>query len=157
MLDVIEQLKLIRKLKQFQGEWYLKTPKQKWQVVHKFGAKVSELIGVRAYTDMKIGWYSYVAAVMIFVYVILVSYTMCVYFKQGDFLKGIECTYTVGIVSAVCFLLNWFQEQQDKNNRQMSYFISTALKFELKFGHWYFRYLPYTLKRLDHNDSKSIT
>lgn len=104
MLDAIKPSSLARKLKQFQIEWIKKTPKQKWQVVFGFGAKVTMTFGVRAFTDMKIDLFSYFVGAVISTYGVLVSYTMCYFFGQGEFMKGIECTYTAGIVTVVCTL-----------------------------------------------------
>lgn len=101
MIDVMKQLSLIREFRRFQVEWLIKTPKQKWQVVFNFGASVSKLLGVRSLTDMKNDMFSYIMAVLICIYASLVSYTMWYNFKQGEFLKGIECTYTAGIVTVV--------------------------------------------------------
>lgn len=102
MLDVLKQLKLVKQFRKFQYEWNLRSPKQKWQVVFNFGAKISEILGIRVYTDAKNDWYSYFGSVMAIAYAILVSYTIWFHSTRGDFLKGIECTYTAGIVTTVC-------------------------------------------------------
>lgn len=102
MSEVLNKLKLLKQFKQFQREWTKKSPKQKWQVVFNFGAKSFELCGVRVYTDMKVHWYSYLLVLAALIYVIMVSYTIWFFFKQGEYFKGLECTYTVGIVTSVC-------------------------------------------------------
>lgn len=102
MSDVFNKLKLVTQFKRFRKEWTEKSPKQKLQVVFNFGAKMFELCGVRVYTDMKVHWYSYLGALASVIYVILVSYTIWFFFKQGEYFKGLECTYTVGIVASVC-------------------------------------------------------
>lgn len=86
------------------------TPKQKWLTVFNFGAKMFEVLDIRVYTDMKNGWLSYSGAALSFLYVALVSYTMWFYYEEGDFLKGMECTYTAGIVITVRILFNEFRQ-----------------------------------------------
>lgn len=107
----MEKLKFFTK-KQFdklKAFWDAKTPKQKWQTIMNVPTKMLELIGVRLLSDMKVYWYSYLGGSLAVLYVSLVSYTLLNHFFKGEYLEGLECTYTAGTVSLVslkCFSFN---------------------------------------------------
>lgn len=82
-------------------EWPMKTPKQKWQFIHKCGDLVANSIGVTVFTSMDIYWYSFLPEVTVFLYFITASYTVWFYFKQDEYLRGLQVTCGVGIVIAV--------------------------------------------------------
>lgn len=96
----------LKKYQELKESYQKKSPKQKWETIYNIGSVLCSLIGIRVYSDMKNRWYSYGCIVMIFEYLFLVFYTMWYYFKQGEFLKGIECTYTAGTVSLM-FMMFW--------------------------------------------------
>lgn len=99
---------LKEKTKKFVEEWRGKLPKEKWQFIHDIGSTMCEAIGIRVYTNMKNDWHSYSFAAFLSVYFALVSYTIWFYFKQGEYISGLECTYSAGMVTLVSFNVTCF-------------------------------------------------
>lgn len=87
--------------RRFKREYQLKSPKQKWLVIYSIGAKMSEMIGVTCYGDVKNYWYSYFPGLVGLTYFFTVIYTLWFYFARGDIARGLQCTCTIGIVFTV--------------------------------------------------------
>lgn len=66
---------------------------------------MSELIGIRVYTDMKNYWYTATSAVLITIHFILTAYTIQYYFRRNEFVRGIECTCFIGIGTLVKLMI----------------------------------------------------
>lgn len=90
-----------RRWRALKNDWRMKTPKQKWLLVYNVGAKMSDLIGVTVYGDMKNYWYSYVPGIMGIIYFLTVFYTSWIYYVKGEIFKGMQPTCYFGIVISV--------------------------------------------------------
>lgn len=90
-------------VKKVEAFWHVKTAKQKWQTIMSVSVKMTESMGIRVFSDMKVYWYSYLCGSLMVMYVILVAYTLLYYFLRGEYLRGLDCTYTAGTVSLVRF------------------------------------------------------
>lgn len=101
MARFIKPLQLPQNVKQWIEEFHSKTPKQKWEMVFNIDSLICGLVGLRVFRDMQNKWYSYFGAAMSFGYTFLVIYTLWFYFHRGEYLKGMECTYTAGTVTVV--------------------------------------------------------
>lgn len=88
-------------LKIKQGEWKMKSPKQKWQTFYGFGDWMCKLIGIHIYDDLNNYWYSYSPALLTFIHFLLTIYTIQLHAKDGDILREMECTCVIGIVVTV--------------------------------------------------------
>lgn len=87
--------------KKYKKEWQLKTPKQKWLLIYSIGAKMSDLIGVTTFGDVRNYWYSYFPGFVGLIYFSTVIYTLGFYFTKGEFARGMQCTCTIGVVFSV--------------------------------------------------------
>lgn len=85
--------------------WKNKTPAEKWDSIMQIGIVPGHLIGVHLFCDLIINWYSASCGVMIAMFFTLNFYTIQYYLRQGAFVRGMECTYLLGVVVGVrCFL-----------------------------------------------------
>lgn len=81
--------------------WQLKSFGQKWDFILNIGIFAGHLIGVRTFSDMKVNWYSASGGVAIILFFSLNFYTIQYYLRFGAFVRGMECTYLVGVVIGV--------------------------------------------------------
>lgn len=84
-----------------QRAWQSKSPADKWDTIHNIGRFESDIIGIRLFSDMKVNWYSASCGVLIVIFFLLDIYTIQYYLRRNEFVRGMECTYVVGIVVAV--------------------------------------------------------
>lgn len=84
-----------------ENQWDIRTARQRWHLVYMVGRFASHLIGVTVYGDMKNYWYSYFPAFLGFFHSSTIVYTVCKYFLQGEYKRGMECTCVGGMVIAV--------------------------------------------------------
>lgn len=89
------------KLEKYRDQWRKKTPNKKWAVIYGFGDLMCKSIGVRAYSDMKVTWYSALPGLVTVTYLVCAFYTLWFYFNEGDILRGMPCTCVSGIVITV--------------------------------------------------------
>lgn len=92
---------LILKFRAIRKQRPSKSPREKFDTFHKFGGAITNLIGTRLLSDMKIDWYCAVPGAMSTIYFILNFYTVHYYFTQNEFVKLIEYSYLDGAVIAV--------------------------------------------------------
>lgn len=85
-------------------KWQKKTPKEKWRFIYNIGAVACESIGVTVYTTMNNYWYSYFSEVISFLYFSTSIYTVWTYFKEYQYLRGLQSTTAVGVVFAVIWM-----------------------------------------------------
>lgn len=93
------------KYRNIRKKWQEKTPKRKWDFIFNIGRVMSELIGLRIFSDMKIYWYTASSAVLLTLNYFVTAYTIQYYFRRSEFVRGIECTCFVGITTLVGSLL----------------------------------------------------
>lgn len=82
--------------------WKDKTPAQKWDTIMKIGIVPGHLIGVHLFCDLINTWYSASCGLMIAMFFVLNSYTIQYYLRRGAVVRGMECTYLLGVVVGVC-------------------------------------------------------
>lgn len=82
--------------------WQTKSFGEKWDFILGIGIFAGHLIGVRTFSDMKVNWYSASGGVAIVMFFSLNLYTIQYYLRRGAFVRGMECTYLVGVVIGVC-------------------------------------------------------
>lgn len=70
-------------------------------MVHDVGAFLTKAIGLNIYGDMKNFWYNHTVTVLATWYTASVTYTLWYYFNEGSFMKGLQCTCTIGIFFTV--------------------------------------------------------
>lgn len=77
------------------------TPKAKALLVIKACRVLCNLIGVRFLGDMKVFWYSYTPAAVVFIYMALAIYTVIYNTYHNNFTHGIKATCVIGIAVPV--------------------------------------------------------
>lgn len=82
--------------------WQTKSFGEKWDFILGIRIFAGHLIGVRTFSDMKVNWYSASGGVAIVMFFSLNLYTIQYYLRRGAFVRGMECTYLVGVVIGVC-------------------------------------------------------
>lgn len=82
--------------------WKDKTPIQKWNSIMQIGIAPGHLIGVHLFCDLLINWYSASCGLMIAMFFTLNFYTIQFYLRRSEIVRGMECTYLVGVVVGVC-------------------------------------------------------
>lgn len=89
------------KKRKIENWWHVKTPPEKWDFIIEIGKKVSNVIGVHTFDHMKVNWFTATGGVFVMLYFVLNIYTIQYYWFRGAFVRGFECTYTVGLVIGV--------------------------------------------------------
>lgn len=88
-------------LNYFKLQWEIRTARQRCRLVYLIGKLASESIGLTAYGDLNNYWYSYFPAFLGFFHCGTIVYTMWLYFPQGEYKRGMECTCVLGVVITV--------------------------------------------------------
>lgn len=89
------------KIQRTQEWWQIKSPAEKWDFIYKIGKVLSHSVGIRVYSDMKVYWYSLSCGLMITIFFTLDLYTIQYYIRRNAFVRGMECTYVLGVVVGV--------------------------------------------------------
>lgn len=90
------------KIRDIQALWRTKCPAEKWNAIRDVGRMISNLIGIRIFSNLDNYWYTASCGVCAIIYFSLNFYTIQYYMRRSEFIKIIECTYLFGIVIAVC-------------------------------------------------------
>lgn len=138
---------LISKFHRITNWWNNKSPTQKWDSITKIAIVPGHLIGVHLFCDLKINWYSASCAVMIGMFFSLNFYTIQYYLRQGAVVRGMECTYLVGVVVGVREVLRFvhFESEKRTNIFYFLWFLTSFCRTCLFIG-----------KQLDHIVSNSM-
>lgn len=99
MFYPLKELRL--KYQSVQENWSAKTPTEKWHAIHDIADMISRLVGIHAYSDLKVYWYSASCGILGMIYILLNIYTVQYYLRRGEFVRGMQCTYLVGMSVAV--------------------------------------------------------
>lgn len=82
--------------------WHVKCSEEKWDFIIKVAKVSGDLIGVRMFSDIKkVDWYSGICGLVIATFFSTTTYTVQYYLLRGELVRGMECTYVVGVVIAV--------------------------------------------------------
>lgn len=92
---------LLSKYRAALKNWRHRTPKQKFNVLFNIGRVMSEMIGLRVYSDMKIYWYTGSCGILCLLNYAMTFYTIQYYFRRNEFVRGMECTCFIGITTCV--------------------------------------------------------
>lgn len=90
--------KKISAIKNFNKNWKLKNPNEKWEWLYNVASIGTELIGVKIFTTNKVTLYSYSAGLFIAIYFISVINAFVHYTMQGQLFHGL---IGVGIAAIV--------------------------------------------------------
>lgn len=78
------------------------TPKAKALLIVTACKRLCEFIGLNFLGDMTVYWLSYMAGLMVVIYLFLATYTLIYYTYHNEFSTGIKGTCVVGIAVPVC-------------------------------------------------------
>lgn len=92
---------VVQWLDQIREWWHSKSTKQKWQTIYDFGGMLAEFLGMKIYGDMKDFWYNYNIFTLAVYYAVSVLYTLWYFINEGDPMRGLQCTCTIGVLVTV--------------------------------------------------------
>lgn len=90
------------KIQRIREMWQAKSPSEKWDSMYNSGRMMCDFIGIRVLSDMHVNWYSASCGISAALYVFMNIYTVQYYVRRNEFIKGMECTFLVGLVVGVC-------------------------------------------------------
>ena len=82
--------------------WHVKSPEEKWDSIINVAKVAGDLVGARMFGDIKkVDWYTGICGLMILIFFTTNIYTVQYYLLRNELVRGMECTYIVGVVVAV--------------------------------------------------------
>lgn len=104
--------KLQMKYQNMREKWKAKTPWQKWNFIYNLGKFFVELIGIKAFGDMKNYWRTAIAGVLGLIYLLLTIYTVQYHMRQHNLTRAMACSYTFGLFILVSFAFFIYWERR---------------------------------------------
>lgn len=115
----INKLNFLPKVRQFVDKWKLKSSKEQFSILYNIPNKILETVGVHAFGNGHVYWYSHWISVIVGSLLLLVMYTLCYFGVIGEFMIGIRSLCAIGITVPViqsclniyfelCFLFSMF-------------------------------------------------
>lgn len=100
MVNLFQKFKT--KYQKFGQWWKMKSPEEKWDFIVNVGRSAGNFIGVHLFSDLKVFLYTVTCALLIVMFFILEFYTIQYYLRHGEFVRGMESTYLIGVATGVC-------------------------------------------------------
>lgn len=82
-------------------KWAQKSSTEKWRFLYNIPKTLLNMLGVRAFDDMKVNWWSHMGNFTIAYIWLMTIYTLIYHYREKRFLVGCRCLCGLGIVVSV--------------------------------------------------------